>query len=108
MEPSLSCSLWIPAECQVSCQQSVLAGRSHCQTCFPPCAEWSLYLSLRAPTLTSTSQGERHIFAWGWSRLPSSPPYYLSPREGGGCSTTTNYVARAPLERKRMTHTLRV
>ncbi len=41
----------------------------------------------------------------------SLSPSYLSPgqggvpRQGGGCSTTTNHAASAPLERKIMTRT---
>jgi hypothetical protein len=38
----------------------------------------------------------------GWSRLPSSSPYYLSPRQGGGCSTTTIYGELAALVREQL------
>ncbi|MFL5627849.1 MAG: hypothetical protein ACJ788_19895 [Ktedonobacteraceae bacterium] len=42
-----------------------------------------------------------------WSRLPSSSPSYLSPRQGGGCSTTTNRMDSATRVqmRKNMNHT---
>ena len=36
----------------------------------------------------------------GWLRLPSSSRYYLSPRQGGGCSTTTIYGELAALVRE--------
>src|SRR5260221_1825834 len=44
---------------------------------------------LRASFGLDSSVRVRPRESGGWSRLLSSSPYYLSPRQGGGCSTIT-------------------